>query len=92
MKLVIRRKAADDLAAIFAWIAKDNWRAAEQVVKRIRARICYLTTPGLANIGRLGLDLGTRELVEYPYIIVYEVHEQRGQIVVLAIFHAAQDR
>ena len=92
MKVIMRAKAADDLAAIFAWIAKDNRRAAEQVVKRIRARIGYLTTLGLANIGRPGLDPGTRELVEYPYIIVYEVHERRGHIVVLAVFHGAQDR
>ena len=92
MKLVIRAKVADDIAAIFAWIAKDNARAAKETIRRIRERIGYLTTPGLANIGRPGLDQGTRELVEYPYIIVYEAHEWRGQIVVLAIFHGAQNR
>ena len=92
MKLIIHAKAADDLAAIFAWIAKDNVRAARETIRRIRGRIGYLTTPGLANIGRPGLDQGTRELVEYPYIVVYEVHERRGHVVVLAIFHGAQDR
>jgi plasmid stabilization system protein ParE len=43
-------------------------------------------------MGRPGLDRGTRELIEYPYIIVYEVHEERGDIAVLAIVHGAQDR
>jgi len=92
MKLVVRAKAADDLASVFAWIAKDNVRAAKLMMQRIRKRIGYLTTPGIARIGRPGLDRGTRELVEYPYIIVYEVHERRKQIIVLAIFHGAQDR
>ena len=92
MKLIIHAKAADDLAAIFTWIANDNVRAAKETIRRIRTRVGYLTAPGLANIGRPGLDPGTRELVEYPYIIVYEVHQRRGQIVVLAIFHGARDR
>lgn len=43
-------------------------------------------------MGRLGLNPGTRELIENPYIIVYEVHEDRGEIVVLAIVHGAQKR
>jgi plasmid stabilization system protein ParE len=43
-------------------------------------------------IERPGLDAGTRELVEYPYIIVYEVHAEREEIVVLSVVHGAQDR
>jgi plasmid stabilization system protein ParE len=35
---------------------------------------------------------GTRELVEPPYIIVYEVHEAAGEIDVLAVVHGARDR
>ena len=48
--------------------------------------------PELTYMGRLGLNPGTRELIEKPYIIVYEVHEDRGEIVVLAIVHGAQKR
>ena len=40
----------------------------------------------------LGRDPGTYELIERPYIIVYEVREQRSEIAVLAIFHGARDR
>jgi len=43
-------------------------------------------------MGRPGLDPGTRELIEYPYIIVYEVHEDRGYVAVLSIVHGAQAR
>ena len=92
MKLVIRAKAADDLFAIFAWIAKDDVGAAKRIIGRIRERIGKLIVPGLANIGRPGLDPGTRELVEFPYIVVYEVKERRKEIVVLAVFHGARDR
>ena len=92
MRLVIRAKAADDLAAISAWIAKDNQSAAERTVRRIRESVGLLIIPGLARIGRPGLEKGTRELIQYPYIIVYEVKERRKEIVVLAIFHGAQDR
>jgi plasmid stabilization system protein ParE len=62
------------------------------VVRRIRARIGKLETRGLARMGRPGLDPGTRELVEPPYIIVYEVHEAQGEVHVLYIVHGAQDR
>lgn len=43
-------------------------------------------------MGRPGLVAGTRELIEYPYIIVYMVEERAREIVVLAIMHGAQDR
>ncbi len=43
-------------------------------------------------MGRPGLVERTRELVEPPYIVVYRIDEQRDEVVVLAIFHGAQDR
>lgn len=43
-------------------------------------------------MGRRGLDEGTRELIEYPYIIVYEVFEGRSEMVVWSIVHGAQHR
>ncbi|MEA2904867.1 MAG: toxin ParE1/3/4 [Alphaproteobacteria bacterium] len=92
MKIVIRERADEDLDAIFAWIEKDNPRAAANMIRRLRVRIGRLAIPGLAHMGRPGLDPGTRELVEPPYIIAYEVHEERGEIEVLYIVHGAQDR
>ena len=38
------------------------------------------------------LELGTRELIEYPYIIVYEVNAARGEIVVLSVVRGARER
>ena len=92
MKILVRAKADEDLDVIFAWIAKDNPRAALEIIRRIRRRIGRLATPGLEQIGRPGLDPGTRELVVAPYIIVYEVHDARDEIEVLTIVHGARDR
>src|SRR5260370_37890828 len=76
----------------FSWIAKDNRRAAEKIVARIFDKAERLAIAGLVHMGRPGLDPGTRELIEYPYVIVYEVHEDRGDIVVLSVVHGARDR
>jgi plasmid stabilization system protein ParE len=51
-----------------------------------------LKEDNLANMGRTGLIEGTRELVEYPYIIVYRVDEELDEIVVLSVVHGARDR
>jgi addiction module RelE/StbE family toxin len=92
MRVVVRDSAVRDLEDIFNWISKDNPRAAANMVERIRLRIGRLEYSGLSHIGRPGLVAGTRELVEPPYIIVYEVDEAAGEITVLSVMHAARDR
>jgi plasmid stabilization system protein ParE len=92
MKIVIRRKAADDLERIFSWIAADNPAAARVVTRRLRNRIARLGTPGLEHMGRPGLIENTRELVDPPYIIVYKLDQERAAVEIVAIFHAAQHR
>jgi addiction module RelE/StbE family toxin len=92
MKIVIRQSAADDLDRIFRWIAKDNPRVAAEMVSRIRERINRLELDSIAHMGRPGQIRGTRELVEYPYVIVYKIIDARREILVLSIFHGAQSR
>ena len=92
MNVILRRSALDDLDRIYAWISKDNPRAAADMVVRIRDRISFLEIDALAHMGRPGLVVDTRELIEKPYIIVYRVDNQRREVVVLAILHAAQGR
>jgi plasmid stabilization system protein ParE len=92
MKVIIRQSAEDDLDRIFEWIAKDNRSAAARMVAKIRDRINLLEIDSLAKMGRPGLVAGTRELIEYPYIIVYEVNSDRREILILTIFHGARDR
>jgi toxin ParE1/3/4 len=92
MRLIFEEEALDDLQSIFNWIAKDNPRAATRLIDRIFHKLELLLTPGFARIGRIDLDPETYELIERPYIIVYEVREQQDEIVVLAIFHGARNR
>jgi plasmid stabilization system protein ParE len=91
MKVIVRRRAADDLDQLFRWIAKDNPRAAADMVARIRDRINTLELTSLAHMGRLGFVEGTLELVEYPYIIVYRVDDSRREVNIIAIVHGARD-
>jgi toxin ParE1/3/4 len=63
-----------------------------RIVANIRDQIGFLETDELARMGRQGLIEGTRELIEYPYIIVYRVDEQRREIVVISIIHGVRDR
>jgi toxin ParE1/3/4 len=92
MKIVIREAAEADLDHLAAWIAKDSPSAAARMVATILDRISLLETEELAHMGRPGLVEGTRELLEYPYIVVYQVHRDAGEVVVLSIVHGAQDR
>lgn len=92
MKVVFDDEALDDLRGIFTYIAKDNPRAANDVVKRIFERTERLAEPELAHMGHPGRDPGTLELVDAPYIIVYEIFERRGKIVVLSVVHGARNR
>ena len=92
MKVTFDPDARAELDQIFAWIANDNPRAAQQMVARVETKVMHLATPGLAHMGRPGLVEGTRELLEWPYIIVYRVYEERDEIVIVTIVHGARDR
>ena len=92
MKVRFDPAARDDLERIFDWIANENPRAALEVIARIEAKVILLGTPALTYMGRPGLVENTRELLAWPYIIVYAVYEDRDELVIVAIFHAAQDR
>ena len=76
----------------FAWIAKDNPKAAVETIQRIWDRIERLAASDFADSGRPGRIPGTRELIVGPYIIVYQPHHDREEIVVLAIVHSARRR
>ncbi len=92
MQVRFEPAARDDLDRIFAWIGKDNPRAATEMIARIEAKVMRLENPELTHMGRPGLVEGTRELLERPYIIVYMVDGDRQEIIVVAVAHGAQDR
>ena len=92
MKVTFEPAARDDLDRIFAWIAGDNPRAALGMIARIEHKVMQLENPELTHMGRPGLVEGTRELLEWPYIIVYRMDDVRREIVIVSIAHGAQDR
>jgi toxin ParE1/3/4 len=72
MRVTFGPAASDELDRVFAWIAEDNPRAVYEMIARIEAKVLRLATPELAHMGRPGLVEGTRELLEWPYIIIYK--------------------
>jgi toxin ParE1/3/4 len=92
MRVTFDPAARDELDDIFRWIAKDSPRAAHELIARIEAKVMRLALPELAHMGQPGFVEGTRELLEWPYIIVYKVLEDREEIVVLSVVHGARDR
>jgi toxin ParE1/3/4 len=92
MNVVFEPAARDELDHIFSWIAKDNPRAASELVERIEAKVMQLAIPELTHMGRPGLVEGTRELIESPYIVVYKIEEDRDEVVIVLVVHGARDR
>jgi toxin ParE1/3/4 len=81
--------ALEHLQAIYVYILADNPAAALNVHEEIERSAGLLQDN--PRLGRPGRVEGTRELVvpAYPtYIIVYELHENRIQI--LAVMHGRQ--
>ena len=92
MRVIIRQSAEHDIDRIFLRISEDNPVAATNLVGRFPEQINRLKIDVLANMGRPGIVEDTREFLEYPYIIVYRVFNERGEIVILSVVHGAQDR
>ena len=92
MKLVFDDRALADLEGIYHWIANDSPAAAKAVVERVFASVEHLAAFPL--MGHAGRDDGTYEWVvpRLPYIVIYEIHPDRDEVIVVAIVHGAQDR
>ena len=91
MRLIFDDRALADLEKIYNWIAQDDRQSAKAVVERVYASIELLAS--FPYMGRPGREESTREwaVPRLPYIVVYEVHEERDVIVVIAVFHGPQD-
>jgi toxin ParE1/3/4 len=92
MTLVFDDLALADLEDIFHWIAQDNPRAAKAVVERIFASVEHLAS--FPQMGHAGRHAGSFEWVvpRLPYVVVYEIHAERDEIIVVAVMHGAMDR
>ncbi|MDP2410771.1 MAG: type II toxin-antitoxin system RelE/ParE family toxin [Pseudolabrys sp.] len=83
--------ALEHLESIYSYIAERNEPAARRIVSDIRGAAERLRSfPRMARAGGVS---GTQEWVVRgsPYLIVYEVDQMDGEIVILAVVHGAQD-
>ncbi|MET0970810.1 MAG: type II toxin-antitoxin system RelE/ParE family toxin [Tardiphaga sp.] len=88
MKVIVEEAAAADLDDAIRWISADSPRAAAKMRRRIVARNNQLSNSRLSGMGRPGRIEGTRELLAWPYVIIYTVDKAAGQILVRASFMA----
>ncbi len=91
MRLRYTTDALTHLEAINNFLNERNPAAARRVAADIRMaaeRLCEFP-----HIGRIGEASGTRQWVVRgsPYIIVYEADEAHDAIIVIGVFHGAQD-
>jgi plasmid stabilization system protein ParE len=89
-KVVWSAKAVQDLKDQAGYILERNEAAALRIARRIRETGNEL---GHAPIGRPGHKVGTYERVlpGLPYILVYALDPSREAVVILHVYHGAQN-
>jgi toxin ParE1/3/4 len=82
--------AIADLRGIYDHIAQDSHRSAAAMVARLRTAALLLEQ--FPNLGRRGIQAGTRELVvaRTSYIIAYRLDSDA--VVIVNVWHGAQQR
>ena len=94
MKVRVTDDAKVDLRQIKAFISERNAIAADRVMDRIRKTLTLLAV--LPRLGHPGLVPGTfqKGVPRVPYLVVYrmDIAEADRELVVLRVYHGAQDR
>ncbi len=92
MRLRRTPEALGHISGIQFYIEVRNPDGAARVVRRIWAGMERLAD--LPNIGRSGVVSGTREwtVPGLPYLIVYEINQAINELLILGVFHGAQNR
>ena len=94
MKVRVTNDATEDLRQIKEYVAGRNVTAAEHLMERFRIVIRKLTV--LPRLGHAGVVEDTYEInvPRVPFLIVYRIDGAKtgSELVVLRVYHAAQDR
>lgn len=92
MRLRFSPRATRDLASIGDYLSERNPAAARRVRASIVGTLQILTQ--FPEAGRQQKVEGVRKIVvrPYPYVIYYSVSGSSGEIYIIAIQHAAQER
>jgi toxin ParE1/3/4 len=84
--------AISDIEGIRVFLTERNPAVAARVLAAVRTAIDHLgRNPGLGHSGIVA-DALEWVVARTPYIVLYEVDRVRHELVVLAVFHGAQDR
>ena len=93
MRVRLSQRSAYHLKEIRAFLVRESPEIAELVRLRVLDTIARLQKlPALGHVGRKD---GTREMrvAGLPFVVVYRVDiGDRDELVILAVFHTAQDR
>ena len=90
MIIVWLPRALSDRDAQLDYIAAASPKSAIDQGDRIERDIALLGDH--PEIGRVGREAGTRELVvrRTPFIVVYRINQQAGRVEILRVLHGAQ--
>jgi toxin ParE1/3/4 len=92
-QVLITDRANQDLSEIVAFIKKDNPGAAEKLGHAMIDHLKILRD--FPFVGRMVPERGNsrlREIIHFPYRIVYRVNESENLIQVLRFWHAARGK
>ena len=95
MRLRVTARAKGHIKHIGGYLRERDARACEHILVSVHDTLTDLQR--FAFLGHEGIVEGTRErsLPGYPYVVVYrvDIDMKRGdEVVILAVFHCAQDR
>ena len=94
MRIVYTKTAQRHIASQIGYIIDNgSARAAERMLKRILTYIRH-TVAHYPKAARYDpeLDIFETWVPRTPYVLLYRVDTQNDQLIVLALFHGAQDR
>jgi toxin ParE1/3/4 len=74
IELVWTPQAEEDLIGIYSFIALDSPAAADRVLARLQASVEMLARNPRLFQRRPDIRPSARILVEWPYLVVYEIH------------------
>ena len=92
MKVRWSESALADIKDIFAYIHERNRSAAAAVVERIESIVALLEEFPEAGHRTDEPNVRMFPVVRYPYLIFYVVDEPAGEVVIVHVRHAAQER
>ena len=91
VKLLISRRAEEELREIWRYIAIDNPTAADRLLLRIDDRLQVLRDfPGIGTL-RDDIRPGFRMLVEGNYLLLYEHHVADNAVELVAVVDGRRD-